>query len=124
MAKDSRRSTHVVCRAVAKSRKQMRSAAEVHLWSMSDDDVTDTLREAARLRAQAEALELRLAAEADRRHAGERVGATDTAAWWAVETRQTRPAAKHRMRLAESLDRHDLTAAVLAEARCRWTTPG
>ncbi|MEV7428687.1 DUF222 domain-containing protein [Nocardioides sp. NPDC092400] len=115
MAKDSRRSAHVVCRAVAKSRKQMRSAAEVHLWSMSDDDVTDTLSEAAKLRAQAEALELRLAAEADRRHAGERVGATDTAAWWATETRQTRPAAKHRMRLAESLDRHSPTATAFAE---------
>ncbi|WKN48278.1 HNH endonuclease signature motif containing protein [Nocardioides sp. Arc9.136] len=115
MAKDSRRSAHVVCRAVAKSRKQMRSAAEVHLWSMSDDDVTDTLLEAARLRARVEALELRLAAEADRRHAGERVGATDTAAWWATETHQTRPAAKHRMRLAESLDRHSPTATALAE---------
>ncbi|MEV7428594.1 DUF222 domain-containing protein [Nocardioides sp. NPDC092400] len=115
MAKDSRRSTHVVCRAVAKTRKQMRSAAEVHLWSMSDDDVTDTLVEATRLRAQAEALELRLVAEADRRHAGERVGATDTAAWWATETHQTRPAAKHRMRLAESLDRHCQTATAFAE---------
>ncbi|WKN49719.1 HNH endonuclease signature motif containing protein [Nocardioides sp. Arc9.136] len=115
MAKDSRRSTHVVSRAVAKSHTRLDRAHESHLWSMSNDDVAATLIEAARLRARVEALELRLAAEADRRHAGERVGATDTASWWAVETRQTRPAAKHRMRLAESLDRHDLTAAVLAE---------
>ncbi|WKN47592.1 HNH endonuclease signature motif containing protein [Nocardioides sp. Arc9.136] len=115
MAKDSRRSAHVVCRAVAKSHTRLDRAHESHLWSMSDDDVTATLVEAARLRARVEALELRLAAEADRRHAGERVGATDTAAWWAVETRQTRPSAKHRMRLAESLDRHCQTATAFAE---------
>ncbi|MDN4162320.1 HNH endonuclease signature motif containing protein [Nocardioides abyssi] len=82
---------------------------------MSDTEVAATLLEATRLRTQVEALELRLAAEADRRQVGDKVGATDTASWWGHETRQDRPAAKRRMRLAESLDRHAPTSAALAE---------
>ncbi|MCR6032664.1 DUF222 domain-containing protein [Nocardioides sp. zg-579] len=115
MAKDSRHHAHTVCRAVAKSRKKTRAAATAELWSMSDEDVEATLVEASRLRAQAEALELRLVAEADRRHAGERAGATDTASWWAHRTRQERRVAKGRARLAESLDRHEPSAAALVE---------
>jgi hypothetical protein len=115
MAKDSRHSAHPVCRAVAKSRKKTRSACGSQLWQMSDDEVSSALLEATRLRAQVEALELKLAAEADRRAVGDKVGATDTASWWSHETRQDRPAAKRRMRLAESLDRHAPTAAALAE---------
>ncbi|MBC2961828.1 DUF222 domain-containing protein [Nocardioides deserti] len=82
---------------------------------MSDGEVAATLLEATRLRAQVEALELRLAAKADRRAVGDKVGATDTASWWGHETKQDRPAAKRRMRLAESLDRHAPTSAALAE---------
>ncbi|GGO75966.1 HNH endonuclease signature motif containing protein [Nocardioides deserti] len=115
MAKDSRDSAHPVCRAVAKSRKKTRSACSSQLWQMSDDEVSTALLEATRLRAQVEALELKLAAEADRRAVGDKVGATDTASWWGHETSQDRPAAKRRMRLAESLDRHTPTAAALAE---------
>ncbi|MCR6032089.1 DUF222 domain-containing protein [Nocardioides sp. zg-579] len=115
MAKDSRHHAHTVCRAVAKSRKKTRAAATAELWSMSDEDVEATLVEVSRLRAQAEALELRLVAEADRRHAGERAGATDTASWWAHRTRQERRVAKGRARLAESLERHEPTSAALVE---------
>ncbi|QKE00819.1 HNH endonuclease signature motif containing protein [Nocardioides marmotae] len=115
MAKDSRHHAHTVCRAVAKSRRKTRQAATAELWSMSDEDVEATLVEASRLRAQAVALELRLVAEADRRHAGERAGATDTASWWAHRTRQERRVAKGRARLAESLDRHEPTSAALVE---------
>jgi hypothetical protein len=115
MAKDSRPTAHPVCRAVAKSRKKTTTAAGAQLWTMSDDDVAATLLETTRLRAQVEALELRLAAEADRRAVGDKTGATDTASWWGHETKQDRPAAKRRMRLAESLDRHVPTAAALAE---------
>ncbi|GGO70876.1 DUF222 domain-containing protein [Nocardioides deserti] len=115
MAKDSRHSAHPVCRAVAKSRKKACTAAGAQLWTMSDDEVAATLLEATRLRAQVEALELRLAAEAGRRAVGDRVGATDTASWWSHETCQDKPAAKRRMRLAEFLDRHTPTAAALAE---------
>ncbi|NHC25334.1 DUF222 domain-containing protein [Nocardioides sp. IC4_145] len=114
MAKDSRHSAHPVCRAVAKSRKKTTSACGEQLWKMSDAEVAETLLEATRLRAQVEALELRLAAEADRRATGDEVGATDTASWWSHQTRQDRPAAKRRMRLAASLDRHAPTAAALA----------
>ncbi|MDN4160019.1 HNH endonuclease signature motif containing protein [Nocardioides abyssi] len=115
MAKDSRHSAHPVCRAVAKFRKKTRAACSSQLWQMSDTEVSTALLEATRLRAQVEALELRLAAEADRRAVGDKVGATDTASWWGHETRQDRPAAKRRMRLAESLDRHAPTSAALAE---------
>jgi hypothetical protein len=114
MAKDSRPNAHPVCRAVAKSRKKARSACTSELWQLSDDEVAATLLQATRLRAQVEALELRLAAEANRRAVGDKVGATDTASWWSHETRQDRPAAKRRMRLAESLYRHVPTAAALA----------
>ncbi|GGO77661.1 HNH endonuclease signature motif containing protein [Nocardioides deserti] len=114
MARDSRHSAHPVCRVVAKSRKKTRSAAGSQLWTMSDDEIAETLLETTRLRAQVEALELKLAAEADRRAVGDKVGATDTTSWWGHETKQDRPAAKRRMRLAESLDRHASTAAALA----------
>ncbi|MDN4160746.1 DUF222 domain-containing protein [Nocardioides abyssi] len=115
MAKDSRHSAHPVCRAVAKSHKKVSATADARLWSMSDTEVSEALLEATRLRARVEALELRLAAEADRRAVGDKVGATDTASWWSHETRQDRPAAKRRMRLAGSLDRHAPTSAALAE---------
>ncbi|MDN4160903.1 HNH endonuclease signature motif containing protein [Nocardioides abyssi] len=115
MAKDSGPTAHSVCRAVAKSRKKARSACGSQLWRMSDTEVSTALLEATRLRAQVEALELKLAAEADRRAVGDKVGATDTASWWSHETRQDRPAAKRRMRLADSLDRHTPTSAALAE---------
>ncbi|MDN4163135.1 HNH endonuclease signature motif containing protein [Nocardioides abyssi] len=115
MAKDSRPHAHPVCRAVAKSHKKVAATAEARLWSMSDTEVAEALLEATRLRARVEALELRLAAEADRRAIGDKVGATDTASWWGHETRQDRPAAKRRMRLAESLDCHAPTSAALAE---------
>ncbi|MDN4162593.1 HNH endonuclease signature motif containing protein [Nocardioides abyssi] len=115
MTKDSRPTAHPVCRAVAKSHKKVAATAEARLWSMSDTEVSEALVEATRLRARVEALELRLAAEADRRAVGDKVGATDTASWWSHETRQDRPAAKRRMRLAESLDRHAPTSAALAE---------
>ncbi|MBC9732838.1 HNH endonuclease signature motif containing protein [Nocardioides marmotae] len=115
MAKDSRPHAHTVCRAVAKSRRKTLQAATAELWSMSDEDVETTLLEAEKLRAQADALALRLVAEADRRHAGERSGATDTASWWAHRTRQERRVAKGKARLAESLDRHEPTAAALVE---------
>ncbi|GGO74302.1 HNH endonuclease signature motif containing protein [Nocardioides deserti] len=115
MAKDSRHSAHPVCRAVAKFHKKVATTADARLWSMSDTEVAEALLEATRLRARVEALELRLAAEADRRAVGDKVGATDTASWWGHETKQDRAAAKRRMRLAESLDRHAPTSAALAE---------
>jgi hypothetical protein len=115
MAEDSRHPAHPVCRAVAKSHQKVAATADARLWSMSDDEVAEALVETTRLRARVEALELRLAAEADRRAVGDKVGATDTASWWGHETKQDRPAAKRRMRLAESLSRHEPTAAALAE---------
>ncbi|NHC24106.1 DUF222 domain-containing protein [Nocardioides sp. IC4_145] len=115
MAKDSRPTAHPVCRAVAKSRKKTTTACGERLWEMADQEVATALLETGKLRAQVEALELKLAAEAERREVGDKTGATDTASWWSHQSRQDRPAAKGRMRLAKSLGHHAPTAAALAE---------
>ncbi|WP_435745263.1 DUF222 domain-containing protein [Nocardioides sp. SYSU DS0663] len=105
---------HPVSQVVARSRDTLDGLAEARLWSLSDAELTETLAEAGRLRAQVEELELRLAREADRRDTGARTGATSTPVAWAVETRQTRPVAVGRMRLAQALDRHEAVRVALA----------
>src|SRR5690349_23105880 len=77
-------------------------------WTLTPSELTELLPELTRLKARLAAVELAVAAEADRAQVGDPVGAANTAAWWAHQTRMTQPAARSAMRLARTLeaDRH------------------
>ncbi|MGZ4494698.1 MAG: DUF222 domain-containing protein [Nocardioides sp.] len=92
---------------------------EAPAWALSDADLTESVLELTRARAELDELLLRVLAEADRREVGSATGATSTAAWLAQHTRQTRKAAHADVRLARSLDRPilDTVRRALAEGR-------
>ena len=89
--------------------------AEVPLLSMSAEEKRRTIVELARGRAQLQALELRLLADAERSEATVTSGAPTAADWVAVQTRQVRRDARSDLRHAQRLEHHD----VLAEAMAR-----
>ncbi len=78
--------------------------AGVSLVALADGEVATALVELGRLGARVRELELRVAAEADRRRLGEVTGAASTAVWWAVSTGQTRAGARRAMTMARALD--------------------
>ncbi|WP_182525276.1 HNH endonuclease signature motif containing protein [Nocardioides dongkuii] len=106
---------HPVSAAVARLHAELDDLADVALFGLDQDETAETLRSLTTLSARVAELELRVALQADRHHCGDRTGATDTATWWAVETGQTRPVAKARLRLARDLEQHEPTAAALRE---------
>ena len=91
---------HVVSRAVAGAQSQVLSVAEASLWSLSPQESGEALAELGRLGAMVAELELRVAEHAHGLQVGEGRGATSTASWWAHATRQSRPVAHRKMRLA------------------------
>jgi hypothetical protein len=86
-------------------------------WSMSERDLAATLPALTRLRQRINSLELSAAHQADTIGLGTEVGAADTGAYWANTTRQPKDVAKHRLKLADALDQHDVTRTAMAEGR-------
>ncbi len=105
---------HPIASAVAQIRTILTDLVEVPEWSMSDRELAATVTAVGQLRAQSTALELRLAHAAGTRSLGTEVGAADTGIWWANQTRQTRRAAKGRLKLAGVLDQHQTTQRAMA----------
>ena len=93
------------------------SLAEAPLMSMRPEDKRAALVTLARGRAQLEALALRLLAEAEQSEATVESGAGSAADWVAVQTRQVRREARSDLRLAESLETHQVLAAAMAAGR-------
>ena len=83
-------------------------------WSLSDEETRQALVRATRLAARVAALELRVAAHADRNRVGDASGATSAAVWWANQTRMTQREAARKMRLARALETHDPVGDALA----------
>jgi hypothetical protein len=95
---------HPVAAGVERLHSELDAIAETPVWSMDATEAEAALTAVTRLAARVAELELRVAAHADRREAGLGFGATSTANWWAVETRQTRSAAHRKVRLAVALE--------------------
>src|SRR6187200_826467 len=83
------------------------------VWSMSEPEQREALRELAKADAQLAALRLRVLAEAERSGAGTERAACSAADWLAVETRQTRISARSDLKLATALETHPLVSAGL-----------
>src|SRR5689334_22833498 len=95
---------HPIAAAVARIHTELDDLAEVSGWSLTGPELAATLTSLAVLRNRVAELELRVASQADRVELGAEAGATDTAAWWADTTCQTKPDTRRRMQLAHSLD--------------------
>ena len=106
---------HPVLDFAHRLRERLDSVAKIPLWSMNVEQQREALIALPQAKAQLEALELRLLAEADRSGAATETGANTAADWIAVETRQVRRDARSDLRLAEALERHDVLSAAMAE---------
>src|SRR6478672_3163909 len=84
---------HLALAELESARGCVRRALQVPATALSVDELTDGIAGVAVLRAQVAALELTLAAEADRRRVAQSLGATGTDAWLAQLTGDTRAAA-------------------------------
>jgi hypothetical protein len=95
--------THPVAGALGVIDAALDAAAEVPLWSLSDDEVEGLLQSAYGARARVDELTLRLVSEVARRRSGERSGATSTRAWLRRELRVSPGEAKRDVELAAAL---------------------
>jgi hypothetical protein len=86
-------SRHPVVNAVVDLRSVLSDLSETPVWALSTADTEAALVEATRLVTQAEQLQLRLLAHADRVDVGGSVGATSPANWLAHQTLMTRATA-------------------------------
>src|SRR6188472_4539735 len=82
---------------------RLEDLARTPVWSMTPTEQRDSLIELTRAEAQLAALRLRVLAEADRSGATQDRGACSAADYVAVETRQTRIAARSDLKLARAL---------------------
>ena len=92
---------HPVTSTIAAVSQQLHDVADLGLWTLRPAETETNLTALARLRHQITELELRHAQHADRLDLGAEAGASDTAAWWANQTRQTKRDAKRRLELAQ-----------------------
>ncbi len=113
---DGTGSDHPITAGCAHIRAELDDLIQAPAWSMSDQEVRDTLTEVTRLTARLAELEARVAAQAQTRHVEDKSGATSTATWWATQTKMTRAEAHRKTRLAQALDteQHSPVRAALA----------
>ena len=112
--------THPVAAVVAHFHGEL-DELDPRLWSMTESELAQVLPALTRLRHRIAALELAAAHQADTKGLGTEVGATDTGAYWASTTRQTRAGAKRRLKLAAALDQHETTLTAMTAAPSRKT---
>ncbi|HYJ69344.1 MAG TPA: DUF222 domain-containing protein [Nocardioidaceae bacterium] len=106
---------HPVADAVGAVVAALDGAAEVSLWSLSDEEVEGLLRSTHGARARVDELVLRLVSEVARRRTGERSGATSARAWLRRELQLSPAEAKREVTLAAALHGPlELTRAALA----------
>jgi hypothetical protein len=105
---------HPILAALSAIDAEIDSVAQAPAWSLSDEETRQALVRATRLAARVAALELRVAAHADRNQVGDGSGATSAAVWWANRTRMTQREAARKMRLARALETQDPVGDALA----------
>jgi Domain of unknown function (DUF222) len=110
------RPEHPVAGAVDAIGSALDVAADVPLWSMSDDEVETLLADAHHLEARLHEVTLRLIAEADRRRASDRAAAASTPAWLRCHLQIAPRDARQHVTLAAALaGRLDATRQALAD---------
>lgn len=105
---------------VEEARSAVASAASVSLAVLDDEQLAAAVQGAARLRSQTDALELALAAEAERRAVARDSGDTGTDEWLARLTGDRREVLRGGLRIARLLqERYATTAAALSAGEIR-----
>jgi hypothetical protein len=105
---------HPITAAVSEIAAALTEVEHAPAWSLSDEETRRNLVALTRLSARVAALELKVAAHADRNRVGDSSGATSAAVWWANQTRMTQREAARKMRLARALETHDPVGDALA----------
>jgi hypothetical protein len=109
---------HGIVAAAGELHDSLDAVMEAPAWSMTEQEQAATLVALTRAEARLAELRLRVLAAADVNGLGGASAASSTAAWLAVETGQTRPAAGADLRLARALDgEFEATRAALAAGR-------
>ncbi len=101
---------HPVAEFAGRLSARLAEVAQTSTWSMDPEELRTALVDLARAESQLTALRLRVLAEAERSGATTAQAAATAADWLAVETHQTRVAARSDLRLAQGLDSHPLLA--------------
>jgi hypothetical protein len=105
---------HPLVRFGARLDHLLDEVAEAQAWTLTPGELTALLPALTRARSRLAGLELAVAVEADRAMVGSPVGAANTAAFWANETRMRKPAAHQLVKLAHALDEeHPITGEAL-----------
>ena len=105
---------HPILAALSAIDAEIDSVEHAPAWSLSDDETRQAMVRATRLAARVAALELKVAAHADRNQVGASSGATSAGVWWANHTRMTQREAARKMKLAQALETHDPVGDALA----------
>ncbi len=115
MATDDRRTptgtVHPLPTRVGALSVEVGSLCETSLLGLDAASTRESLIALTRLRAQVDAMTMRVAAHAEQVQVGADSGATSAGVWWAVSTRQNRPTAAGLVRLATALERWRTVAA-------------
>ena len=110
-------SSHPVAAFAARAGVRLGELASTPVWSMTPTEQRETLLALTRLETQVAALRLQVMVEADRCGATTEHGAASAADYVAVETRQTRQAARADLRLAEAMTTRGHLAVEVAAGR-------
>lgn len=106
---------HPLVKLRARLESVLAEAAAANAWSLTPRELTELLPALTRIKTQVAALELAVAAEADRAMVGSPIGAANTPSWWANATRMRKPAAHQLVKLAHALEEdHRVTGQALA----------
>ncbi|MDO9494237.1 MAG: DUF222 domain-containing protein, partial [Nocardioides sp.] len=105
---------HPILAAVSVIGAELGAVEHAPAWSLSDDETRRALEELTRLEARVSALQLKVAAQADRNQVGDVSGATSAGVWWANQTRMTQGEAHRKVKLAKALERHEQVGEALA----------
>ena len=110
---------HTRSAVVFRIEDELKTVRDQPAWSMGPAQTRAAMVELTRLEAQITELQLRVAGHGQTIEAEAESGATSTANWWAHATRQTRPAAHRKTKLAAALgsEAFEPTRVALAEGR-------
>src|SRR5688500_17733572 len=98
---------HPVAEFAGRLSARLDQLADVATWTMRPEEQWAALKDLAKAEAQLTALRLRVLGEADRSGATDARAAASAADWLAVETRQTRLAARSDQKLSKALEQHE-----------------
>ncbi|GEP35390.1 hypothetical protein NSZ01_31580 [Nocardioides szechwanensis] len=98
---------HPIVAAMSVIEAELDGVEHAPAWSLSDADTRVALVRATRLIARLTALELKVAAHADRNRVGDASGATSAGVFWANHTRMTQAEAARKVKLGKALGHHE-----------------